>query len=116
MKCNSIANSLDFDEILAATHSSNPTLRKMALREFCPCHVRKDFDIVWARVLEMITDEDENVREQVVHSLCDGSPRHREEDVIAALESLWNDPSEKIKRKVRRVLTEYRRSGAWNVL
>src|SRR4051794_32279409 len=30
----------------------------------------------------MVTDEDENVRDQVVHSLCDGAPKTRETDVI----------------------------------
>lgn len=34
------------------------------------------------RILEMVTDEDENVRDQVVHSLCDGAPKSRETEVI----------------------------------
>jgi len=116
IKASDIKELDDFDELIRATQSSNPTVRKKALREFCPCHVKKDIDVIWDRILEMYTDSDENVREQVVHSLCDGSPKHLEQAVVDTLEKLWNDPSDKVKKKVRRALNEYRRNGNWNIL
>jgi len=112
--CN-VSEIFDFEELLKASQSSNPTIRKKALKEFCPCHVKKDIDEVWDRILSMTTDPDGTVRDQVVHSLCDGSPKTREFEVISALESLWNDPDVRVKKRVRRVLTEYRRNGSWNV-
>jgi vesicle coat complex subunit len=106
---------VSFDEILKATHSTNPQIRKSALKEFCPCHVKKDIDPIWDRILEMVTDADATVRDQVVHSLCDGSPKSREDQVISALESMWNDRDERVKKRVRRALTAYRRNGSWNI-
>ncbi len=73
--CSVFDDSVDFDSILNATRSSNPNVRKKALREFCPCHVKKNIDVIWNRILEMKDDPDGVVRDQVVHSLCDGSPR-----------------------------------------
>jgi len=78
--------------------------------------VKKDFEVIWDRVFEMVNDPDENVRYQVVHTLCDGSPNHLEPKVVSTLELMWNDPSDKIKRAVRRALGSYRRTGVWNVL
>ena len=45
----------------------------------------------------MIDDPDAEVRYQVLHNLCDGSPESREEDVIEALEKLHNDPDKYIR-------------------
>ncbi len=105
-----------FEQLMAKTHSSNPMTRKKALREFCPCHVKKDIEVLWDRIFEMVTDPDERVREQVVHSLCDGSPKSRESQVVETLEMLYNDPSEKVRKKVRKALVSYRRNGNVNIL
>jgi hypothetical protein len=51
---------------LERTKSNKPAERKLALKEMCPCHVKKDFDVIWDRVFEMVNDPDENVRYQVV--------------------------------------------------
>jgi hypothetical protein len=64
----------------------------------------------------VVSDEDAKVRPDVLHTLCDGSPRTREPDVVAALERLYNDPDPKLRRKVRRVLTQYRAGGRINIL
>ncbi len=73
--CSVFDESADFDGILKATQSSNPTIRKKALKEFCPCHVKKNIEVIWNRILDMKDDPDGTVRDQVVHSLCDGSPK-----------------------------------------
>jgi hypothetical protein len=51
-----------------------------------------------------------------MHTLCDGSPASREADIIAALEGMYNDPSEKLRRKVRQAVMSYRKTGKWNIL
>jgi len=64
----------------------------------------------------MIDDPDPVVRYQVLHNLCDGSPKIREEEVIKALESMHNDTDPYIRRRVHQVLSNYRRTGKWNIL
>lgn len=115
MSC-SESPSADFEEILKKTYSNKPQERKQALKEFCPCHVKKNIDVIWDRIFEMLEDESPIVRDQVVHSLCDGSPNEKEEQVIEALEKLWNDPDATVRKKVRTALNSYRRTGKWNVL
>ena len=55
----------DVNVIIELSKHPNPYVRKMALREMCPCRVKEDIDLFWKRVIEMITDDDETVRSQV---------------------------------------------------
>jgi hypothetical protein len=100
---------------LARTHSPSAETRRVAVRALCPCHVRADRDAVWDRLIEMSTDEDRKVRSHVIHALTDGSPRDRERDVIGALGRMQLDPDPGLRRRARRILAFYRRTGAWNV-
>jgi vesicle coat complex subunit len=59
----------DIKTILALTAHDDPIVRQRALKEICPCRVKDDIDLFWERVLEMITDPADNVREQVSISL-----------------------------------------------
>lgn len=56
------------------------------------------------------------VRDQAFHALGDGSPAHLEERVIKAAENLYNDPYPDVKKKARRLLNSYRKTGKWNIL
>ena len=56
------------------------------------------------------------VRDQALHALGDGSPNHLEQRIIEAVEQLYNDPHPEVKKKARRMLNSYRRTGIWNVL
>ncbi|CAF4261946.1 unnamed protein product, partial [Adineta steineri] len=85
-------------------------------KEICPCRVKDDIDLFWERVIEMIDDPADNVREQVLHTLCDGSPDHMEMKVLDALEIFNRDRNQYIRRRAHKVLSAYRRSGKWNVL
>jgi hypothetical protein len=67
-------------------------------------------------VISLKNDPSDIVREQAVHNLCDGSPKEMEEKVIETLETMWNDQSEVVRKKVRKVLVGYRKTGRWNVL
>jgi len=104
------------DEVIAITHDPSPKVRKEALRDMCPCHVKNNIESLWVRIIEMANDPDANVRYQVMHNLCDGSPACREYDVIRTLESMHNDADKKVRRRVHQVLSHYRRTGKWNIL
>ena len=53
---------------------------------------------------------------QALHALGDGSPVHLEAEIVEAAERLYNDPHPDVKKKARRMLNSYRRTGKWNVL
>ncbi|KAK3717907.1 hypothetical protein RRG08_053107 [Elysia crispata] len=106
----------DIDVIIDLTKHESPQVRQRALREMCPCRVKKDITDFWARVLEMIHDPASNVRYQVLHTLCDGSPDHLEDAIADALDVFNRDSDSKIRRQAHRALTAYRRTGHWNIL
>jgi hypothetical protein len=62
-------------ELIELTHDADPKVRKIALTNLCPCHVRADFPTAWDRVLEMTDDPEPLVRRAVVHMLADGCRR-----------------------------------------
>ncbi|KAH9503687.1 hypothetical protein Btru_067156 [Bulinus truncatus] len=97
----------DIDVIIELTRHNNPQVRQRALKEMCPCRVQKDVTDFWNRVFEMLHDADANVRYQVLHTLCDGSPDHLEESIADALEVFNRDPCPKIRRQAHRALTSY---------
>jgi hypothetical protein len=64
----------------------------------------------------MVSDEDAKVRGHVLHVLGDGSPKHREGEVVQAVERYWNDPDPGLRRRARKLLSSYRRTGRINHL
>lgn len=104
------------EDYIKWTFHPNPQERKKALKELCPCHVRADLDQVWERILECTNDSDPLVRDQALHALGDGSPNHLEMKIVEIVEEKYNDPDPKVKKKARRMLNSYRRTGKWNVL
>jgi HEAT repeat protein len=62
-------------------------------------------------LLELVEDPDPLVRRDVIHALTDSTPSLRVPAVIQALESRRNDPDERIRRRVRKTLAHYRRTG-----
>ncbi len=42
--------------------------------------------------------------------------REMEDAVVSVLEGMWNDSDERVRKKVRRALGSYRRTGNWNIL
>jgi hypothetical protein len=67
-------------------------------------------------MIELANDPDARVRSQILHVLADGSPRERECQVAAAIETIARDRDESLRRRARKVLAQYRRSGVINVL
>jgi len=109
-------STISLHEFLEETKSEDPITRKKALRELCPCHVKHDVEEFWIRIIAMTKDPDPQVRYQVLHNLCDGSPLEREESVIQAIEGMHNDEDKYIRRRVHQVLSNYRKTGKWNIL
>jgi hypothetical protein len=107
---------IDVDQARADTHSADPRTRIRALHALCPCQLKADYPDVWDRVLEMVSDADPKVRAHVFHVLGDGSPRSREGEVAQALEALHNDPDPGLRRRARKLLAHYRRTGRLNIL
>ncbi|MGO9729540.1 MAG: HEAT repeat domain-containing protein [Streptosporangiaceae bacterium] len=99
------------DGLLELSRSEESRARQLACRNLCTCHVRADDDRVWTRLLELVEDTDPLVRGDVIHALTDSTPAPRIPAVIQALESRHNDPDERIRRRVRKTLAHYRRTG-----
>lgn len=106
----------DVEDLLALTWDPQARTRRRALRELCPCELQANVREVWDRILEMRADPDAGVRSWVLHTLCDGSPGAREPEVVAAVESMQMDPEPRLRRRARRVIAAYRRTGRINVL
>ena len=102
--------------LLGRTRDEDPRVRRAALRELCPCDLKRNLEPAWDRVLEMVDDPDASVRSLVLHTLCDGSPEERLPEVVAALKRLARDPDRRLRRRARDVLAKHRRTGRVNVL
>jgi hypothetical protein len=60
-------------ELLDASRSADPEVRRTAVRELCPCEVKTNDPDVWDRILEMRNDPDPKLRRNVRKTLA----RHR---------------------------------------
>jgi hypothetical protein len=103
-------------ELLEQSYAADADARCAAVQGLCPCHVQADIAPVWDRLLALVHDPDVRVRATLLHTLCDGSPRDREPQVVQALEQMYQDPNPRLRRRVRQVLAQYRRSGRINIL
>jgi len=64
----------------------------------------------------MVEDPDRNVRYQILHNICDGSPASLEYKVTAALDKFNHDKDPVIRRKVHQVIGHYMKNGEWNIM
>ena len=106
----------DIDEIINYTRDPDPQFRRRALRHICPCQVYDKIELFWERVLEMVDDEDEGVRADVLHVLCDGSPEHLEDRIMAAVRTFNSDSNSHTRRTAHKVIGTYNKTGKWNIL
>jgi hypothetical protein len=105
----------DIGSFLAMTYDADPRVRRTAVTHLCPCHVKRNHGAVWDRMVAMATDADPAVRNGVLHVLTDGSPCSRQAEVVEVLQALHEDPDLKLRRKARKILAQYRRTGNLNV-
>ncbi len=85
------------DELLVLSLDRDPQVRRVAVKNLCPCHVGRNVEQVWARLLELAGDRDSGVRLDVLHDLTDGSPPELAEHVIAAVERFMGDPDPTVR-------------------
>ena len=97
--------------LIAACDSEHDTDRQLALFHLCSCHVQADDEVVWATLLRMLDDPSPKVRMQAVHAVTDSTPRPRIAAVVDALEARRNDSDDKIRRRIRKTLAHYGRTG-----
>jgi hypothetical protein len=98
-------------QLLELSRSDESRTRQLACKNMCTCHVRADDNRVFTRLLELVGDPDPGVRGDVIHALTDSTPAARIPAVVQALESRHNDPDTGIRRRVRKTLAHYRRTG-----
>lgn len=103
------------DELLELSYDDDERVRRLALKNMCPCHVRRKRMDVWERVFELAVDPDPGVRRDAIHALTDGSPRELTPRVYAVLEQSRMDPDRKTRRYVRGLWERQRRTGRVNV-
>ncbi len=101
---------------LELTKNIDPKVRLNALKIMCPCRIKDDIDLFWNRIFEMADDEDKNVRYQVLHTICDGSPNHLEDKVFDAIDKFNRDKDGDIRRRAHKVMASYKHTGKWNIL
>jgi len=111
-----VRETTDIEEIIEITKNPDPNVRKIAVRSICPCKVYDKIDLFWNRILEMTEDESAEVRANVLHVLCDGSPEHLEDRIINAVQQFNRDEDKSIRRRAHKVLGSYYKTGKWNVL
>ena len=104
------------EELIELTRHENERVRLKATQQMCPCRVKYDEPAFWERLFVLAEDEDDAVRAQVLHNMCDGSPPGYEDKVTEALEIFNRDPNSEIRRKAHKVMASYLRTGDWNVL
>ena len=106
----------EMDEIIALTSCKDDRVRLKACQEMCPCHVKADMEDFWNTTFKLATDKNDDIRYQVLHNMCDGSPPHLEDKVVKTLEIFNRDSNKKIRRKAHQVLGSYLHTGEWNIM
>lgn len=103
------------DELLELTRSRDPEVRRIAVKNLCPCHVGRNMPAVWRRLIEMTDDRVAGVRMDVLHDLTDGSPAEFAAEVRAIVNKLIHDPDRVVRRYAEFIQGRQIRSGRVNV-
>ena len=102
-------------DLLRLTRDREPNVRRVAVKNLCPCHVGRNVPDVWTRLLELTVDRDPGVRMDVLHNLTDGSPPELAVLVVAAVEAMLNDPADKVRGYAEYLRAKQLRRGTVNV-
>jgi vesicle coat complex subunit len=102
-------------ELLTLSRDRDPNVRRVAVKNLCPCHVQRNLGQVWGRLLELTGDPDPGVRMDVLHNLTDGSPPELAARVVAVVEELMSDPADKVRGYAAFLRARQLRRGQVNV-
>jgi hypothetical protein len=98
-------------QLIEACAEDDASTRQHALRNLCTCHVQADDDDVWATLVRMLDDPVVRVRAEALHAVTDSTPASRVGTVVTALEARRNEPDSKLRRRIRKTLAHYYRTG-----
>jgi hypothetical protein len=101
----------DVEHLVDACQSEDASVRQLALRHLCTCHVQADDDAAWTTIVDLFGDEAVRVRAEALHAMTDSTPATRVQTVVDALEAGFQDPDPKLQRRIRKTLAHYRRTG-----
>lgn len=105
----------ELDELLVLSHDRDPNVRRVAVKNLCPCHVQRNVPDVWRRLIELADDRDAGVRLDVLHNLTDGSPPELAQLVKETVERRLRDPDQTVRRYATFLRGKQMRSGRINV-
>lgn len=101
----------EVEKLIGATYDRDPKKRRAAVRKLCPCEIKAYIPKIWDRILELTKDSNDDVRRIALHTIIDGSPRERVDDIVGTLSEMRRDPNGKLRRQVSRILTSYQTTG-----
>ena len=101
----------DKSRFLETCRVGNDKERQVALRGLCTCHVQADDGEVWDTLIAMLDDPVVRVRAEALHAVTDSTPGTRVASVVDALEQHRNEPDDRLRRRIRKTLAHYRRTG-----
>src|SRR5215831_16375326 len=104
------------DELFELSRNRDPDVRRIAVKNLCPCHVRRNRPAVWQRLIEMSDDHIAGVRLDVLHDLTDGSPPDIAAEVRAVVDKLIDDPDRTVRGYAQFIRSRQIRSGRINVV
>jgi HEAT repeats len=102
-------------ELLALTLDRDPDVRRVAVKNLCPCHVQRNVPDVWERLFEMTSDRNPGVRMDVLHNLTDGSPDELGARVVEVVEAMLDDPNDTVRGYAGFLRARQTRIGRVNV-
>jgi hypothetical protein len=101
--------------LIQLSANPDPKVRRLGVKNLCPCHIQRQHDTVWQRLLELADDPDPGVRQDVLHALTDGSPASMAKQVRETVARLCRDPDRKVRRYARYLQARQLRLGKVNV-